>query len=197
MHCMHFMVNPIIRHMDGAQTSLRVDVRTRNLLKKLKQEGESYDDVIRKLVSQQNRYSDEHIAVVSYKRKTSFVQTKTIGIEYTYNDIIGLTDYTFDLRITKIYTQKDVRNPSVYFGVSHEKLFQNKTYLETYLLCLTMVFKEALKVNAALYDVYKNNTISKDIVAWKQLYVDNDMSEESFKVDVLDYLKKAHQERLK
>ena len=180
----------------NATSSIRLSVRTKKMLNELKKGNETDDDVVRKLITKDERITSDSIIATKYRRKTSFKEIGNIGIEFEYNDIIGNEDYTFDIKIKKIYTENDILNPSVFFN-------KNPEYLEIYLMCVldvlskerkvkvTHMYQHEKKLNTTPIKSIVKTAITKNLILWKKLYVDYNLSEESFNEDVARILKKA------
>ena len=98
---------------------------TKLALKTKKEENETFDDVIKKLLKKRTvSMGNEDIKAIKYERKIAFFDMhsygETIGFEFMYNDIkFDKTDFVLDLKIKKVFFKKRVLNPSEFFGVDN------------------------------------------------------------------------------
>jgi len=186
--------------------TIKVDVKTWNSLKSLKKENETFDDVIKVFLDQRTKEAgNNRIKAIKYERKTAFLRTShrmtELGIEFEYNDIKNQkTDFVLDLKIKKIFFGKKAVNPSIFFGLTHEQKHLSIPYLNIYLRCISYALRRELKVNTHMeggseYESYeKIDSHFEDIVAWKSVYHEYDLSMESFTQDIEDPLNLSEEE---
>lgn len=152
-------------------------------LKKLKKPNETFNDVILKLLQKRSKeLSNSTIGAIEYGRRTGFTKLLNLGIQYEYNDIKTITNFTLDLKIKKIYYGKKTYNPTEFFGVNSNFFYINKAYLFIYFLIIIKILGDELNVKF-------NNKIEdleelESLLPWRQVYYDYGLSEESFTEDI-------------
>ncbi len=193
----------VIEELPERKTTISIDIRTKNTLKRLKKENETYNDIIKQLLKERTQeYEEGQAKLTIYGRKTAFVQTEyrgrsaisreKIGVEFEYNDLKSVQeDFTIDLKFKKIFFRKKIYNPSEFFGVDSARKHLNKVYLNIYLRCVEFVLKKEFKVRS--YMLLNNDFES--IALWRHIYYEYSLSEDSFKEDIEDPLRLSEEEQ--
>ncbi len=175
--------------------TIKVDPMIWMSLKKLKKENETFSEVIKNLLKEGTQeIGDENIKLIKYGRKILFLEIlienkkkriglgrfikENIGIEIEYNDVKNQFVFTLDLKLKKIYYGKTSTNPSIFFGVDEKHKYESIIYLRTYLMCVMRVLTKEFGASVISdYDL-------EAIVAWRKIYYNYSLSEESFIEDI-------------
>ena len=178
--------------------TIKVEVRTWDSLKSQKQENETFDDVIKKLLKERTvSIGDDNIKAIKYERKVAFFDDyaygETIGFEFGYNDVkSNKSDFILDLKIKKIFFRKRAINPSEFFGVDNLHKHYSDFFLRIYLKAVALALKKEFRAEfMALEESYYQN-----IVRWRRLYYDYSLSEDSFKEDIEEPLRLSEEEEI-
>jgi len=179
--------------------TIKLEVRTWDKLKGMKKENETFNDVVKDLLDERTKaVGNEDVKAIKYKRKTGFFQStkyadlhKTvIGVEYDYNDIKGnKIDFNIDLKIKRIFFGKKAYNPSEFFGVDNEHKHYSYLFMAIYLSAVAEILSKEFRISMRTADAHSN------IIFWRQLYHDYNLSEESFNLDIEDPLRLSEEEK--
>lgn len=193
------MSNKIIKELPSYIKTIKVNIGTWISLKKLKQENETFDDVVKGLLNKRTSLIQrDNVKIIKYQRKVLFLQTdyknKSIGLEFEYNDVKNQQkDFVLDLKIKKVFYSKRSLNPSIFFGLDSQHKHLSPIYLNLYLKCIALALQKEFRVNTGMsYD-----NCYEDIAKWKKIYYDYDLSEESFINDIEDPMGLSDEEILK
>jgi len=195
-------VRASVRELPSRKTTIKLDIRTWNSLKNLKKENETFDDVIRGLLKERTKsIGNENIKAIKYQRKRFFFEvtfdTKDyniipIGIELEYNDISNeKSDFTLDIHIKKVFYGKRSLNPSIFFGVDNAHKHFSLFFLKLYLVATRLIIKREFNI---YLDIFIGDSYF-DIVNWRKLYYDHNLSEQSFKADIEEPLRLSEEEK--
>jgi len=180
--------------------TIKVTVRTWDSLKSLKKENETFDDVIKGLLNERTKsIGNENVKAIKYKRKTGFlnitISNKEVGFEFEYNDVKdNKSDFVLDLKIKKVFFGRRAVALSEFFGVDNAHKHYSDFLLIYYLSLARSVLFSEFKVD--FNDKEKEgNSRWTDLVFWKQLYYNYNLSEESFKADIEEPLRLSEDDK--
>ncbi|MCK4521852.1 MAG: hypothetical protein KAU20_04715, partial [Nanoarchaeota archaeon] len=188
-------------HLERDRTkTIKVGIRTWDNLKSLKQENETFNDVIKELLMERTRaIGDENIKAIRYQRKINFfdfpINNKDVGFEVEYNDVKGQkSDFVLDLKIKKVFFGKKSISTSEFFGIDNVHKHYSNFFLALYMGLVKLALGVEFKLNLNLKDV-QNLQNFFNLVLWRKLYYDYSLSEESFKEDIEEPLRLNEEEK--
>jgi predicted CopG family antitoxin len=194
----------LVEEIPSRIKTLKVDIRVWDSLKQLKKENETFNDVIKEFLNKRTKsIGDDNVKAIKYSRKTAFFNTEyggpslsfkrhSIGVEFEYNDAKNQkSDFILDVKIKKVFHGKRVFNPSDFFGVDGTHKHYNKVFLILYLKAVGLALEKEFKVHLRMHE----DDDYQDIVKWRKIYYDYNLSEESFKQDIEDLLRLSEEEK--
>ena len=172
--------------------TLKVDIRTWDDLKSLKQENETFNDVIKELLDKRTKaIGNDNVQAIKYARKTGYFTAafgKEVGFEYEYNDIKNhKDDFTIDLKIKKVFFSKKIYAPSEFFGLDNAHKHYSIFFLNMYFRAIALALSNEFRIHV-LYEPF-------NIAYWRQLFYDYRLSEESFAQDIEQPLRLSEDEK--
>ncbi len=184
------------------KTTIKVSNSLRDKLAEIGNKDETFEDVIWRLIRRaEPERSGEVVtsksSVIQYKREKDFIEVSVwiqslkkyekVGIEYEYNNPPKRGgDWELDIKIIKLYYNQKVYNPSEFFGVDNEHKHLSEEFICAYFSILADIFIK----NFGITKLKKFSDEEKiSIVAWRKIYYENKISEESFINDVEDVLR--------
>ena len=194
-----------LEEIGSYKRNIKVDISIWNILKNLKGNNETFNDVVSGLLKQKTQsIGKENMKLIKYHRKVLFIKTgysrdnltysHSIGIEFEYNDIKNnVTDFVLDVRIKKIFFKKQILNPSEFFGLDSDHKHLYHTYLNLHLKCIALALDKELKIHTRMYE----DRDFEDIALWRKVYYDYNLSEDSFINDIQEPLRLSEQDASK
>ena len=167
-------------------------------MKSLRKENETFDEVIKSLLDERTKSAgNDNLQAIKYSRKVLFLNTdyayKSVGVEFEYNDVKSQKhDFTLDLKIKKVFYGKRTINPSIFFGLDSQHKHLSPAYLNIYLKCVALALEKEFRAHMEMI----SDRDFENIVDWKKVYYDYNLSEESFISDVEDPLNLSEEESL-
>lgn len=190
----------IITELPSRTKTIKVEIRTWDSLKSLKKENETFNDLIKDLLNEKTKsIGNEDVKAIKYSRRVSFFRgqygNESVGIEFEYNDVKNQKlDFIFDLKIKKIFYGKRILNPSTFFGVDNAHKHFSPIFLNLYFKGIVVALKKEFRIEFLPYSVIVHDENYENIVLWRQLYYDYNLSEESFKNDIEEPLRLNEEE---
>jgi len=178
--------------------TIRVEVNVWNSLKSLKNENETFNDLLKKILQQRTiSAGDKNVQAIKYKRNISFFNSydlfKEIGYEFEYNDVKDHKfDFTMDVAIKKIFYEKRVLSPSEFFGVDNAHKHYSDFFLYVYFKAFSLALFKEFRIKL---DVYRHDKSYENITQWRKLYYEYQLSEESFIHDIEEPLRLSVDEK--
>ncbi|MBI2110248.1 hypothetical protein HYT51_00510 [Candidatus Woesearchaeota archaeon] len=178
--------------------TIRVEVNVWNSLKSLKNENETFNDLLKKILQQRTiSAGDKNVQAIRYKRNISFFTSydfpKEIGYEFEYNDVKSHKfDFTMDVVIKKIFYEKRVLSPSEFFGVDNVHKHYSDFFLYIYFKAFSLALFKEFRIKL---DVYRNDKSYENITQWRKLYYEYQLSEDSFIHDIEEPLRLSVDEK--
>ncbi len=178
--------------------TIKVEIRTWDRLKGQKEENETFDDVIKRLLREKTvSLGDDNIKAIKYERKVAFFNSddyeETIGFEFEYNDVKSdRSDFTLDLKVRKVFYRKRVINPSEFFGADNTHKHFSGFFLTIYLKAVALALRKEFRIEFRA----RHESDYGSIASWRQLYYDYSLSEESFREDIEEPLRLSEEEKI-
>lgn len=179
---------------------IKVDIRTWDELKHLKQSNETFNDVINRLIEKRTKsLGNKDIQAIKYQRKSIFFTSYSLGTEigyqFEYNDVKGeQSDFALDIKLKKIFYGKKILNPSEFFGVDNAHKHYSKYFLIAYLKAAALILEKEFK--AKFEYTYFNDENYENIALWRKFYYEYNLSEESFISDIQEPLRLSEDEKI-
>ena len=182
-----------VHELPSRTKTIKVEVRTWDSLKRLKNENETFNDAIKDLLMERTKSAgNENIKAIQYQRRTAFFTSwykeKEIGFEFEYNDAKGnKSDFVLDVKIKKVFFNKRVLNPSEFFGVDNTHKHYSNMFIVLYLQAVALALRKEFRSGFLPYRIDEKEY--GNIAVWRKFYYDYDLSDESFKQDVEEPLR--------
>jgi predicted CopG family antitoxin len=175
-----------MQELKGYKRNIKIDLLVWNALNNMKGKNETFNDVIMGLLKMKTEsIGNDNMKLLKYSRRTMFVETtyksKSVGIEFEYNDVKNeQSSFTIDVCFRKIFYEKEVLNPSEFFGIDSKHKHLYHAYLNLYMQCVSKVLEKEFRI----FQRMNTKEDFENIALWRKLYYEYVLSEESFVNDV-------------
>jgi hypothetical protein len=168
-------------YLDKVQTTISVSMKTKNDMKKLKEEM-SYDEFIRFLMRnnfKKNISNNQNLILkTNFERTDGFYSNEDFNFIFSYNKYVDVPNFRFDIEL------KTIRKKGK--QISFEKYLKERDYFKDYFKILEVVIKNEID---SMFSFSKyGRSDYKDYQSWKNYFKKLGLSQTSYEEDVKEKL---------